>query len=114
VLRAKRESFRFEQGEKVRRFRFRDFALDDHSLNSYAVLDRGNKKMKPAMIVQRKTVLNGRPAIAGTRISVDHISTYVSNGYGVEEIQKAYPHLTDEQIAAALSYLDFETYRRTR
>ena len=64
------------------------------------------------MITQRKGVLGGRPVIGGTRISVDHISTYVSNGYGLEEIQEAYPQLTDEQIAAALSYIHEQTGRQ--
>ncbi|MCR4277541.1 MAG: DUF433 domain-containing protein [Candidatus Berkelbacteria bacterium] len=60
-------------------------------------------------IVRKRGVLGGRPIIAGTRIGVDIIGNYIIHGYGVADIRHAYPHLTDAQIAAALSYLDDQT-----
>ena len=57
-------------------------------------------------IVKTKSVLGGKPRISGTRISVDLIVSYVSSGYGIKEIKRDYPHLTREQIAAALAYIE--------
>jgi len=53
-----------------------------------------------------KDVLGGKPRISGTRMSVDTIGDYISNGYGIKEIKKDYPHLTNEEIEVALEYLE--------
>jgi len=50
------------------------------------------------------TVCAGRPHIAGTRISVELVQDHASAGYSVEQIQQVYPHLSIEQIRAALAY----------
>jgi uncharacterized protein (DUF433 family) len=56
-------------------------------------------------IVSKKTVLGGKPVIAGTRISVDLIATYLATGYDLSDIRQAYPHLTKDQIEVALTYI---------
>lgn len=50
------------------------------------------------------TVCGGKPRIAGTRISVEIIQDHALMGYGVEQIQHIYPHLSTEQIRAAIEY----------
>lgn len=57
-------------------------------------------------IMSTKTILGGKKRIAGTRISVDLVASYLSQGYGVVELKRDYPHLTIEQIQAAIDYLD--------
>jgi uncharacterized protein (DUF433 family) len=49
-------------------------------------------------------VLAGKPVIKGTRISVELILRMLSQGISVEEILEEYPHLTEEDIKAALAY----------
>ena len=49
-------------------------------------------------------ILNGKPIIKGTRISVELIMRKLAGGYSFEDVLKAYPHLTKEQIAAACEY----------
>lgn len=49
-------------------------------------------------------ILLGKPVIAGTRIPVYLILNLLASGYTVERIIEAYPGLTQEDIAAALSY----------
>jgi uncharacterized protein (DUF433 family) len=68
---------------------------------------RGIKKRGSKMNVQITTdpaVLQGKPCIAGTRISVELILELFSLGYKMEDILEAYPHLTQEQVFAALSF----------
>lgn len=62
--------------------------------------------MARIQIVRQEGLLGGKPVIKGTRISVDNISTYLSNGYGVADIKEAYPFLSDAQIRAAFDFLD--------
>lgn len=60
--------------------------------------------MKHAQIISNSDILGGKPIIAGTRISVELILDRVSSGMSVKEILKDYPHLTTNQIQAAISY----------
>lgn len=60
--------------------------------------------MKQTQIISDPKILGGKPVIAGTRISVELILDRVASGMSVKEILTDYPHLTDEQIQAALSY----------
>lgn len=61
--------------------------------------------MKQAEISIKKTILGGRPAIAGTRVSVDDVAAYIANGRSIRDIKKAYPTLTNGQIQVALEYV---------
>ena len=49
-------------------------------------------------------VLEGKPVIKGTRISVEFILELLANGWTVEDILKNYPQLKREDVLAALKY----------
>jgi uncharacterized protein (DUF433 family) len=49
-------------------------------------------------------VMLGKPVIKGTRITVELIMRKMAGGYGVEDLLKSYPHLSKEQIYAALEF----------
>ena len=49
-------------------------------------------------------VMLGKPVIKGTRITIELILKKLSEGMSIEELREAYPHLTKEDILAALSY----------
>ena len=55
-------------------------------------------------IERRPDVLVGKPVIKGTRISVELIVRKLADGYSFADLIKQYPHLSDEQIRAALEY----------
>ncbi|MBO3840563.1 MAG: DUF433 domain-containing protein [Thermoproteota archaeon] len=55
-------------------------------------------------IVVDPKIMVGKPVIRGTRITVEHILRLLSQGLTFEEILEDYPHLTREDIAAALLY----------
>jgi uncharacterized protein (DUF433 family) len=46
----------------------------------------------------------GKPVIAGTRITVEHILEELAAGSTVDELLEAHPRLTREAIQAALAY----------
>ncbi len=46
----------------------------------------------------------GKPVIRGTRITVEHILRKLAAGMTVEEILHDYPHLTREDIYAAIAF----------
>ena len=46
----------------------------------------------------------GKPVIKGTRITVELILRKLSEGITIETLIEAYPHLTKDDILAALSY----------
>lgn len=49
-------------------------------------------------------VMAGKPVIRGTRIPVDKIIRLLGEGMSVEDILEDYPHLSKEDIRAALLY----------
>jgi uncharacterized protein (DUF433 family) len=49
-------------------------------------------------------VLVGKPVIKGTRIAVEFLMELLANGWSHEQILKNYPHLTVDDIQAALHY----------
>lgn len=49
-------------------------------------------------------VLGGKPVIKGTRIAVEFIVELLAEGWGIEDILRNYPHLTREDVLAALKY----------
>jgi len=49
-------------------------------------------------------VMQGKPIIKGTRITVELLMRKLADGYGTEDLLKSYPHLKREQILAALEY----------
>ncbi|MFO0795217.1 MAG: DUF433 domain-containing protein [Candidatus Brocadiaceae bacterium] len=46
----------------------------------------------------------GKPCIRGTRIWVSLILDFLANGMSIEEILVEYPHLTEEDVRAAIAY----------
>ena len=68
------------------------------------------KKGKPTMsqLLERisinPNVCFGKPCIRGTRIWVSLILDYLASGMTIEEIIEEYPHLTHEDILAAIAY----------
>jgi uncharacterized protein (DUF433 family) len=49
-------------------------------------------------------IMLGKPIIKGTRITVELILKKLSEGMSFEDLLEAYPHLTKDDILAALSY----------
>ena len=58
----------------------------------------------PPLIIRDPALLGGKPAIAGTRISVQLILEKLRDGWTIADLLDDYPHLTREQIVAALAY----------
>jgi len=59
---------------------------------------------KEDRIVVDPKILGGRAVIKGTRIPVYFILELLSNGWTIDDILKEYPHLTREDILAAIRY----------
>ena len=56
------------------------------------------------LIVTDPKILNGKPCIRGTRLSVEFILELIASGGRIEEIAVAYPPLSEEYIAGAIQY----------
>ena len=50
-------------------------------------------------------VLVGKPIIKGTRISVELILGSMANGWTMEDVLAAYPHIKREDVLAALKFV---------
>lgn len=50
-------------------------------------------------------IMLGKPVIKGTRITVENILEKLANGYSHAEILRAYPHLNEDKIKAAVNYV---------
>lgn len=57
-----------------------------------------------AQITTNPQILTGKPVIVGTRISVQLILEKMRDGWTNSDLLEDYPHLTREQIVAALAY----------
>jgi uncharacterized protein (DUF433 family) len=55
-------------------------------------------------ITMAPDVMQGKPVIRGTRVTVDLILRKLAEGAAENDILDAYPHLTIEDIRAALAY----------
>ena len=60
--------------------------------------------MYKSLISSDAKVMMGKPIIAGTRITVEHILEELAEGNTIEDLLAAHPRLTIEGIHAALSY----------
>ena len=49
-------------------------------------------------------ICNGKPVVAGTRISVETILEFLSAGDSMEDILNGYPSLSRDDILACLDY----------
>jgi uncharacterized protein (DUF433 family) len=55
-------------------------------------------------IVSDPDIMMGKPTIKGTRITVELILEELGQGLSVDEVLAAHPHLTREQVLAALQF----------
>ena len=55
-------------------------------------------------IAYNPEILNGKPHIAGTRLSIEFILELFASGATRDEVLKAYPQLTPEAVEEALKY----------
>ncbi len=58
---------------------------------------------KDRIIIDPK-IMMGKPVIKGTRITVELIVGDLSEGATVEDILESYPHLTKDDILAAMEH----------
>lgn len=49
-------------------------------------------------------ILGGKPVINGTRISVELVLEFFSDGSSIADIVAAYPHVTEANVRAALAF----------
>ena len=55
-------------------------------------------------IVRDKSILGGRPFIAGTHISVSFILKQLTQGHTIKEIVRQYPQIRGDDIINAIKY----------
>ena len=55
-------------------------------------------------IVSTPDVLKGKPRLKGTRIPVSLILGYLASGTSVDDLQREFPDLTPDDVAACLRY----------
>lgn len=55
-------------------------------------------------IVSHPSILRGKPVIRGTRVSVEHVLDLISSGLTPERIAEEHPHLSREDVLAAVHY----------
>lgn len=56
------------------------------------------------LAVSNPSIMMGKPIIAGTRITAEHVLERLAAGETVEQILDAHPRLTREGIQAALAF----------
>ena len=61
-------------------------------------------------IVVNPEILDGKPIIEGTRLSVEHVLELLASGMSKAEIIADYPELTEENIQAVQAYASKRTY----
>jgi uncharacterized protein (DUF433 family) len=49
-------------------------------------------------------IMLGKPVIAGTRITVEHLLRMLGAGDPVSHILQCHPHITEDDVHAALAY----------
>ncbi len=55
-------------------------------------------------IVTDPDILMGKPTVKGTRISVELILGWLAQGWTYEQVLESYPHVTRDDILAALAF----------
>lgn len=61
--------------------------------------------MTAERIVIDPAIMMGKPAIRGTRLTVELILHKLAEGASEAELREDYPHLTTEDIRAAVAYV---------
>lgn len=54
----------------------------------------------------RSDVCHGKPCIKGTRIMVSNVLNLLAHGASLEDVLRAYPQLTRDDVFAALEYAE--------
>ena len=60
--------------------------------------------MQQPQIISDPNIMMGKPIIAGTRITIEHILEQLAGGRTIDQILEAHPHITREQIQAAIIF----------
>lgn len=63
-----------------------------------------NKQLWESRVVTNSEIQAGKPVIAGTRISVELILDCLTSGWSVAEFIENYPHVSREDVLAALGF----------
>ena len=61
-------------------------------------------RIRHERIVSDPDIMMGKPTIKGTRITVELVLKKLGEGMTLTELLEAYPHLTPEDVHAALSF----------
>ena len=56
------------------------------------------------LIEANPEILSGKPCIKGTRLSVEFILELIASGGSVNDVVKAYPHVSKEAVQEAVLY----------
>jgi uncharacterized protein (DUF433 family) len=51
-------------------------------------------------------IMMGKPVIKGTRVTVEQILENLSANSSIDDVLEAHPHLTKDQVHAALAFAD--------
>jgi len=68
------------------------------------LLDQNEENPMKSSITVDPDICNGKPIIAGTRISVQTVMEFLAAGDSIEEILEEYPSLSREDIYACLQF----------
>lgn len=60
--------------------------------------------MRQPQIISDPDIMMGKPVIAGTRITVEHILEQLAAGRTLQDILEAHPHITLAEVQAAIIY----------
>jgi len=56
-------------------------------------------------IISDPDILVGKPVIVGTRISVELLLDRLADGWSLDDLLQAYPHITRDDVLAALAFV---------
>lgn len=60
--------------------------------------------MDHSRIQSNPAVMMGKPVIRGTRLAVEAILLKLSDGWSVDDVIQAYPHVAREDVLASLAF----------
>jgi uncharacterized protein (DUF433 family) len=60
--------------------------------------------MPQPQVISNPSIMMGKPVIAGTRITVEHVLEQLAGGRTIEQILDAHPHITYEDVQTAILY----------
>ena len=60
--------------------------------------------MSASLIETRPDVMMGKPVIAGTRITIEHILEEIAGGATIGDLLESHPELSPDQVRAAILY----------